>query len=135
MFTNAETIFTYTDDDMIADGLLVRLSDVPVLAGLVSEVGFTVPVVVTRGAFDRLIATPPAAAARGESDTGRAWDMLLLGAQAFRRAALTPDDAFVEFSVYATDVAGNVAAVKVWGVMEFDPRGDVQIKFLLPAEY
>jgi hypothetical protein len=122
-------------NDAGADGLLVRLADVPALAPLVSEAGFKVPAVVTRGVFDALISTPPAAAARGESDTGRAWDLLLLGAQAFQRAALTPDDLFVEFGVHATDAAGRVPLVKVWGVMEGDARGIAQVKFLLPEEY
>lgn len=132
---NWDTIYTYTDDDMVADGALIRLADVPALAPLVAEAGFRVPVVVTRGVWDAAIETSPAAAARGESDAGRAWDLLFVSSLAFQRAAITPDDGFVELTLTATAANGKPYTFQVWGVAEFDPRGALQIKILLPSEY
>jgi len=69
---DTEVIYRYTREQAIEDGVIVDLTDNP----LVREVGFRVPVAVTNGVFSLL--QPPKELEPYQDFNGRLWDLLIL---------------------------------------------------------
>jgi len=69
-WADADVISTYTREQAIDDGVLVDLSE------LGREAGFKFPVAVTARLWAEYIANESALEAPGQSEQGRAWDVL-----------------------------------------------------------
>ena len=73
-------IFSYTRAQAIEDGILVDVSETA------REAGFKIPVAVTRGVWDRLIALPDGYQGF-QDERGRLWDVLWMAHYYARRAS------------------------------------------------
>jgi hypothetical protein len=73
-------IFAYTRQQALEDGVLVDLTE------WAHEAGFTAPVAVTRTVWDSWIVPPAGTEALGQSERGRAHDMLWMAYLAIRGA-------------------------------------------------
>ena len=116
-----EVISRYSRRDALEDGVLVDVS------GMAAEVGYDIPVAITRGLAADIAAIPPRYA--GEQDeAGRTWDVLYMGFLDMRRLIRKNKDlmergseARIMDSVYALQlpVNGNVVyQVKLAFVVE-----------------
>jgi hypothetical protein len=84
-----DTIYSYTQEDAIEDGLLVKADE-----KLAKEAGFKIPVVLTSSVHE-VCNWKGEEDGTGQSYTGRLWDVLTVAALTFRqrlRAAKTPED-------------------------------------------
>ena len=73
-------LFSYTRAQAIEDGILVDVSETA------REAGFKIPVAVTRGVWDRLIALPDGYQGF-QDERGRLWDVLWIAHYYARRAS------------------------------------------------
>lgn len=86
IFTDADIIHAHTRAQALADGALVDVTDTA------REAGFSIPVALTRAAWEDLAEWTDEDDARkrggwtGQSTEGRLWDVLFLGAWAARTA-------------------------------------------------
>ena len=91
---SAPVIDAYTRAQAIEDGFLVDVSDTA------REAGFTIPVAVTRGVWDRIVALPEGY--RGfQDEAGRLWDVLWMARHYALRA---PNSDRVRMCVLVRDV-------------------------------
>ena len=123
------TVFAYTSEDAIADGVMHRLSDIPELANLAREAGIKIPVIVTNGVLADVMQPPENAAARGEDIVGRTWDMLFVLAMRARESRKS----VIEYTIIATMAEGH-RNVKLVAVVDAMSDGSPVIKIMLPEE-
>jgi len=90
LFEDTEIIYSYTQQQAIEDGLLVDISEYP----LVKEAGFKAPLVVTAGVYDLL--KPPKELERWQDFDGRLWDLLVTAKIEIKRM-IAREDWFGEF--------------------------------------
>lgn len=84
MFEDAEIIHTYTRAEALEDGVLVDVSEIA------REAGFTVPVALTRAAWEDCVAWDESDNARKrtlQDEAGRLWDVLWMARLSARAAA------------------------------------------------
>lgn len=93
-----EVIYSYTRKEALADGVLVDVSE------LAKEAGIKFPVAVTAAVWAEFVTPDQEAKDRGESATGRLWDML----QMFRIKARTCGGSTMPFKVLATEKGKEV---------------------------
>ncbi|HVH73295.1 MAG TPA: DUF6573 family protein [Stellaceae bacterium] len=107
-FAGAPVISAYSRAQALEDGVLVDVSS------QAEEAGFKVPVAVTTAVW-ALCVPSDAAAAAGESEIGRLWDVLWMCVVATRRlqAARRVDDT-IYFSVEMTDAEGKKRLHNLW---------------------
>ena len=87
-------IFAYTRAQAIEDGILVDVSETA------REAGFTIPVAITRGVWERIVALPEGYLGF-QDEAGRLWDVLWMA----RHYALgAPDSDRVRMCVLVRDV-------------------------------
>jgi hypothetical protein len=122
-------IFSYTTEDAIADGVFVRLSDMPEVGSLPREAGITIPVIVTQGVLEGVMRPPAKAAAQGEDLVGRTWDMVYLLSLRARESR----GSMIEYTVSCTTAKGR-RNVRLLAVIEALSDGSPVIKILLPEE-
>lgn len=127
LFDGADVISVYTRAEALADGSLVDVS------ALASEVGFRLPVAVTRAVWVMIERIPDTL--RGiEDERGRLWDVLWMAKNAAVRAADTAD--LVGFTVTLNRVEGgkriNRTPLKM--VISGDDEGEPVITVMLPDE-
>jgi hypothetical protein len=67
-----ETIFSYTREMAITDGVLINISEVA------KDAGFKVPVAVTDALYNGYLVPDETPRNKGQDTTGRIWDMLIL---------------------------------------------------------
>ena len=79
MFDEFDLIHPYTRAQAIEDGVLVDVSDVA------KEVGFKLPVAITRAAWTRYVEVPRGLELRGQSVDGRLWDVIVMLHVAIKR--------------------------------------------------
>ena len=79
-FDDLPVIFNYTREQALADGVLVDLSD------WAREVGFVIPVACTKSLWHRYLSPSDEPKPFGQSERGRAHDMLFMLATAIRRS-------------------------------------------------
>ena len=117
------TIYSYTADDAMRDGIL---HDVTALA---KQAGFTWTTRITIGV--KQLVTPDEKVQKfGQSYTGRLWDVLIVAAVAIRTSA---DEGLAEFDVDFQDGPGKLYTKKLWAAPDFTSGRAIHI--LLPEEY
>ena len=85
-FEDAPVIFSYTRAQAIEDGVLVDLTD------WARETGFRIPVACTAAVWNGYIVPPPAASELGQSERGRAHDLLWMLHVNIHRSKSTEQD-------------------------------------------
>ncbi|UOE58030.1 DUF6573 family protein [Cytobacillus oceanisediminis] len=87
-------ISIYTRAEALADGELVDVTSTA------REAGFKFPVAVTRSVWDGIVKPDKTAENRGESESGRLWDILFMLLVAIKRGQ--GDTSMVKYKVIAT---------------------------------
>ena len=107
-FAGAPIVSAYSRAQALADGVLIDVS------GPAEAAGFKVPVAI-RAAVWALCEPPDAAAALGESEAGRLWDVLWMSIVAARRlqGEHRLDDT-IHFAVEMTNADGKKALHDLW---------------------
>jgi hypothetical protein len=128
LWDGAELAHAYTRAQAIKDGVLVDLSDSP----LVREAGFRLPLAMTAAAYARAVALTPAARRAGNDADGRLWDVLWVLRQAVRRT--TPGEREVRFTVYAVVDRVRPTPVRLKCLCGPGDAGEPVLTVMLPAE-
>ena len=79
-FDNAPIIFSYTRAQALEDGVLIDMTD------WAREIGFTVPVACTAAVWNGYVVPPDGTRELGQSERGRAHDVLWMLWNAIRRS-------------------------------------------------
>ena len=79
-FGSKNVVYQYTRAQAIDDGVLIDLTE------WATETGFTIPVAVTAAVWNGYVVPPEAAAGLGQSERGRAHDLLWMLFVAIRRS-------------------------------------------------
>lgn len=138
VFGDAPVIYAYTAADALADGFLVSVPE-----GTAREAGFTIPVVMSRGAWDDCVAwdegpegnVDPAKPATGQDEAGRLWDVLWLAGKAARRAS---DDNMAVFDVLRVPAHGRGVTpkpVRLWATVGPGDDGSPLVTIMRPEDY
>ena len=138
LFDDAPVIYAYTAADALADGLLVEIPE-----ATAREAGFTIPVVVSRGAWDDCVAwdegsegnVDPAKPATGQDEAGRLWDVLWLAGQAARRSPGEDMVAFDLMRVPATGRGVTARRVTLWACVGPGDDGSPLLTIMRPEDY
>jgi Family of unknown function (DUF6573) len=107
-FADVPVIYSYSRAQAIEDGVLIDVTETA------KEAGFKYPVAITVGVMTEVVGTPEIAAARGESDSGRLWDVIWMCLCAVRKLSLNHATDTVYFQVLATDADGNKQLHQLW---------------------
>ena len=118
-------IFSYTRRQAIDDGVLVDLTD------WAKETGFVAPVAVTRSVWDQWIVPPKGTEDFGQSERGRAHDMLWMAYLAIRGAGSGQE---VQFDVLFLDGNQKQQTVTLKLVAGPGDQGELVITLMLPDE-
>jgi hypothetical protein len=125
-WTEEDIISVYTREDAIRDGFLVDVSE---MAG---EVGFRIPVAVTRTLWDEYITPDPRSVPNGQSVEGRLWDTLWMARMAAR---CRPDTDLLRYKViYILKAAQRRTITLEMRLGAADPSGRPCITIMLPGE-
>lgn len=143
-FVDAPVIYSYSRAQAIGDGELIDVTETA------KEAGFKYPVAVTQGVMSTVVHTPETAAAQGESDSGRLWDVLWMCAAAARglsnlvrhnldgdvddRANHAIDDDSVTFELFATDQHGKKVLHRLWSKCGPGDAGEPVVTIMLQGE-
>ena len=90
MFENVETIYSYTAEEAVEDGVLVDVSEMG------KEAGFKWPVRISQSVHT--LCTPPKSN-KIQSYDGRLWDVLWMGFIAIKRAKNTTPGSIIKYRV------------------------------------
>lgn len=120
-----EVIHAYSRAQAIEDGVLVNLS------GLAQEAGFRWPLAVTRSVWS-VLEPEPALQAEGQSNEGRAWDMLSVLRFSLRRAGGGREVHFAPHFVMEAD--GQPRQVPMRAVSGPGDDGEPVITVMMPDE-
>ena len=124
-FGDAHVIHEYTRQQAIEDGVLVDLSTWAV------ETGFTRPVACTAAVWSRYVTPPTGTRELGQSERGRAHDVLWMLYVAVRGGAAGDH---VEFEVIFLQEPSRHETVSLKAVCGPGDRGEPVITVLLPDE-
>lgn len=118
-------IHRYTRAEALADGVLVDLSE------WASETGFKVPVACTRSVWEQWIVPPEGTREWGQSERGRAHDVLWLLFVAIRGAGNREQ---LEYEVIFLDADQRQRIVKLKAVCGPGDHGEPVLTVMLPSE-
>lgn len=118
-----EVISMYTRKEAIADGSLVDVST------LAKEAGIKYPVAITQTAYGEVVRPDEQAKNRGESETGRLWDVLNM----FRLKARSCTGSRFDFKVIATEDGREVVHL-LYAVCGPGDNAEPVITIMLPNE-
>lgn len=138
VFNSAPVIYAYTAADALADGFLVSVPEVTA-----REAGFTIPVVMSRGAWDDCVTwdegpegnVDPAKPATVQDEAGRLWDVLWLASQAARRAAGDDMAVFDVLRVPAHGRGVTAKPVRLWATVGPGDDGSPLVTIMRPEDY
>ena len=138
VFDGAPIIYAYTASDALADGSLVEVPE-----ATAREAGFTIPVVMSRGAWDDCVAwdegpdgnVDPAKPATGQDEAGRLWDVLWLASQAARRARGDDMAVFDVLRVPANGRCVTAKPVRLWAHVGPGDDGSPLVTIMRPEDY
>ena len=125
MFEESDVVFSYTRAQAIEDGVLVDVSEMG------KECGFKYPVAVTRAVWNEVIVPSDKAKSCGQSESGRAWDLLWMLLVTIKRSKGQQDLIFYEMIVSDGKQQSTVKLKAVCG-----PGDDMKpvITVMLPTE-
>jgi len=125
-FEDAPVIFSYSRAQAIEDGVLVDLTQ---WAG---ETGFRIPVACTSEVWHRYIQPPPGTAELGQSERGRAHDVLWLLYVAIRNAPSGIEQ--LMFEVAFLQAPGRLESVQLKAICGPGDQGEAVLTILMPHE-
>lgn len=126
LFSEEDLISVYTRDDAVRDGMLVDVSE------MAREVGFTIPVSVTRALWDQYVTPDPRSIPNGQSIEGRLWDTLWMS---FLAARCANNRNLVAYKVIYIQKAAQRRVITLWmRIGAADPQGHPCITIMLPGE-
>jgi len=124
-FDDAPVIFRYTRRQAIADGVLIDLSE------WAKETGFCIPVAVTSTVWNGHIVPPEGTAELGQSERGRAHDLLWMLYIAIHRSDGGDQ---VQFEVIFLQASGKHETVTLKAVCGPGDAGEPVLTVMLPDE-
>lgn len=119
-------IFRYTRRQALEDGVLVDLTE------WAKETGFVIPVACTRAVWDQWIAPPAEMVGYGQSERGRAHDVLWLLFVAIRKAHTGGD--YLTYQVGFQQEPGKATTVTLQARCGPGDDGAPVLTILLPGE-
>jgi hypothetical protein len=122
-----EPVYTYTRAQAIDDGELVSLT------AWAKETGFTVPVVITRAAWADFIEWPESAKGFGQSERGRAHDVLWMLLCAIR-AGRGGERVDFKVSRLIPGASGHARPGNLYALSHGGDNGEHVITVMLPEE-
>jgi fermentation-respiration switch protein FrsA (DUF1100 family) len=125
-FEDAPIIYRYTREQALEDGVLVDLTS------WASETGFRVPVACTHGVWADHIVPPAGTLELGQSERGRAHDVLWMLYLAIKRSP--PGQTELRFEVIFLNKQLNHETVTLKAVCGPGDAGDPVITVMLPHE-
>ena len=121
-----EVIYAYTRAQAIEDGVLVDLTE------WASETGFSVPVTCTMTIWDKYVVPPDRTRECGQSERGRAHDLLWMLLNAIRRGGGAQDQ--VQFEVIFLMASERHETARLKAVCGPGDQGELVITIMLPHE-
>ena len=128
LFSDAPVIYRYTRAQAIDDGVLVDLTE---WAG---ETGFTIPVACTVAVWNQHITPSEATRALGQSERGRAHDVLWMLFNAIRRSSPGTSTDRLIFEVIFLQTPRKHKTVKLKAICGLGDQGEPVVTILLPNE-
>ena len=125
-YEDMPVVFRYTREQAIEDGVLVDLTE------WAKETGFKIPVACTAAVWHELITPPEQARAWGQSERGRAHDVLWMLFCAIKRGKSQTDQ--LTYGVIFQDAPGNGKTVKLKSVCGPGDQGEPVLTIMLPHE-
>ena len=125
-FEDAPVIYSYTRAQAIEDGVLVDLTD------WAKETGFKIPLACTSAVWSGYIEPPKGTMECGQSERGRAHDVLWMLYLAIRRAARGEDRLL--FKVIFLQAPHRHETVKLKAICSPGDRGEPVLTIMLPEE-
>ena len=119
-------IFSYTRQQAIADGVLVDLSE------WAKQEGFTIPVACTSALWHGWIVPPDTASSMGQSERGRAHDVLFLLLCAIRQCPKSTD--LLHFKVLFQQPPGRSETIRFKAICGPGDTAEPVLTLLLPEE-
>jgi len=121
-----ELISVYTRAQALADGVLIDVSD------LAHEAGFTLPVAVTDNLWHSYVVPPLDLAKKGQSISGRLWDILSILRFAIKTS---PSTDRLSFSVlFAMTPDSEPVPVELLAVCGPGDNGEAVVTVMLPGD-
>ena len=126
-FEDVPVIFSYTRAQAIEDGVLVDITE------WAKEVGFKFPVACTAAVWQGHIVPPAGTKELGQSERGRAHDLLWVLRCAIRASREARSD-LVHFEVAFTTRAEKTETVKLKSICGPGDQGEPVVTIMLPDE-
>ncbi len=126
-FENAPVIFSYTRAQAIEDGVLVDLTD------WAKETGFRIPVACTSTVWQGHVVPPDGTKELGQSERGRAHDLLWMLYVAIRRSGSAKSDQ-LRYQVIFVVNGGKQETVTLKSICGPGDDGEPVITIMLPDE-
>ena len=126
-FEDAPVIFSYTRAQAIEDGVLVDLTE------WARETGFKVPVACTAGVWNGYVVPPPGTEKLGQSERGRAHDVLWLLYVAIRAKKAGPRDQ-IRYQVLFLKAPGKTEEVTLKAHFGPGDDGEPVVTIMMPSE-
>ena len=126
-FADAPVIFRYTRAQAIEDGDLVDLSE------WAKETGFTIPVACTSAVWRKYVEPPPVTKQLGQSERGRAHDLLWMLYNKIRSSVKSDGD-YLLFDVIFLQAPQKQETVKLKAVCGPGDQGAPVLTVMLPDE-
>lgn len=101
MFDKYDSVYTYTRDDAIQDGVLVDVSNPA------KQAGFSIPLALTARVYSECVYWPETEAAV-QDESVRLWDVLFMAAAAARAAARRGQGGRINFELLVVPRGGRV---------------------------
>lgn len=125
-FEDAPTIFSYTRQQALEDGVLVDLTN------WAKETGFRIPVACTRALWDGCLEPPQGTEELGQSLRGRTHDLLWMLYVTIRKSTGASDLLF--FEVIFLNRRKKHETVKLKAVCDSGDQGEPVVTVMLPDE-
>lgn len=127
-FEDAPVIYRYTRAQAIEDGVLVDLTE------WARETGFTIPVACTAAVWHRYVVPPEGTQEFGQSERGRAHDVLWMLYNAVRRSSANENRDLVLFEVIFLQAPHRHETVELKAICGPGDGGEPVLTVMLPEE-
>jgi len=127
-FDDMPVIFSYTRAQALEDGVLVDLT------AWAKESGFKIPVACTAEVWDRYIVPPAGTRELGQSERGRAHDVLWMLFLCIRGSRKTADKDRLLFKVLFLQTPKRTETVSLKSICGPGDRGEPVLTIMLPHE-
>jgi hypothetical protein len=125
--TDPKLISSYTRSEALGDGVLVDVTETA------REAGFTLPVALTRAAWDLCVALSPAAERACNDERGRLWDVLFMLRWSIGRSRGS-DGSEICFEVLCVTDSVRPSRVTLRSVVGPGDDGEPVLTVMLPHE-